>query len=194
MIKILYANFRGGGGKPYRKEPQRKHRINDEITAKEVRVLNPDGEMIGVLSISAALTRANDYGFDLVEISPNAKPPVCKIIDYGKFAYELAKKDKLQKKNQQQQQMKEIRFKPRTDTHDFDFKTKHAREFLESGNKVKATVMFRGREITHKEYGEEMLQRFVAALEDVSKIDLPIKMEGRNMIVILSPVKSKKSK
>jgi len=169
-----------------------KTRINEELRGKEFRVISPTGEMLGVLSKLAALRKAEEFGLDLVEISPNANPPVCKIIDFGKYQYELAKKDKMQRKNQQQQQLKELRFKPGTEKHDFDFKTKHARGFLEAGNKVKASVMFRGREITHKEYGRDLLERFVKELEDVSKIDVDIKMEGRNMMVLLSPIKPQK--
>lgn len=169
-----------------------KTRINEELRGKEFRVISPTGEMIGILSKGEALRKAEEFGLDLVEISPNANPPVCKIIDFGKYQYELSKKDKLQRKNQQQQQLKELRFKPRTEKHDFDFKTKHARGFLESGNKVKASVMFRGREITHKEFGEDLLKRFVEELKDVSKVDVDIKMEGRNMTVLLSPLKAQK--
>lgn len=179
-------------GRFVKPEPQRKTRINNEIRVKEVRVINPDGDMIGIMATPDAVRRAEQYEMDLVEISPNAKPPVCKIIDYGKYAYELQKREKMQRKNQKQQEMKELRFKPRTDTHDFNFKVKHAREFLEDGNKVKANVMFRGREITHKEFGRKMLEKFIEELSDISKIDSPIKQEGRNMNVILSPDKSKK--
>jgi len=170
----------------------KKHKINREIKGNEFRVIDPDGNMLGVLSRAEAVRRAEDYELDLIEISPKAVPPVVRIMDYGKFSYELQKKEKIQKKNQVQQQMKEIRFKSRTDTHDFNFKTKHAREFLEDGNKVKASVMFRGREITHKDIGQEMLEKFVLALEDVGKVDNPPRMEGRNMTVILAPIKTKK--
>lgn len=183
MVNILYAHYGGG------KSSKSKHRVNEEIRGKEFRVISPDGELLGVMDKRAALARADEFELDLVEIAANANPPVLKIIDYGKFQYEQAKKEKLQKKNAQQQQLKEIRFKPTTEKHDLDFKTKHARGFLESGNKVKATVMFRGRELTHKEFGEELLETFIEELKDVSKVDVPIKMEGRNMIVILSPGK-----
>lgn len=147
--------------------------------------------MLGVMSPAEAMRLAGERGVDLVEIAPKAEPPVCKIIDFGKFRYEQQKRDKLQKKNQHQQQLKEIRFKAATDTHDFDFKTRHAREFLLDGDKVKASVFFRGREIVHSALGIEMLKRFVAALEDVSKVDQEIKMEGNNCSVILSPDKVK---
>lgn len=136
---------------------------------------------------------AEEAELDLVEIAPKAKPPVCKIIDYGKFLYEIQKKEKQQRKNQQQSQMKEVRFKWRTAEHDFNFKTRHARDFIESGNKVKASVMFRGREITHQEIGRELLKKFVEEMKDVAKVDVPIKFEGRNLSVILAPIKSKKN-
>lgn len=179
---------------PRGRGPSKKVRSNNEIRAKEVRVIDSDSKMIGIMNIREALRRAEISELDLVEISPNAKPPVVKIIDYGKHMYEIQKKEKIQKKNQQQQQMKEIRFKWRTDTHDFNFKTRHAREFLESGNKVKGSVMFRGREITHHEVGRELLEKFIEELADVSKIDSKLKMEGRNMIVILAPQKGSQKK
>ncbi len=143
--------------------------------------------MLGVMQPKLALRKAEEMHLDLVEIAPNAKPPVCKIIDYGKFTYELQKKEKHQRKQQQQQQMKEIRFKWRIGDHDFNFKTRHAREFLEQGNKVKATVMFRGREIVHKEIGLDVLRRFIEELKDYAKIDQSVKSEGRFLSVILSP-------
>lgn len=188
MRSIYFAQNAGPRGK---KQSTRKHRINDEIRAKEVRLISPDGEMLGLVHPKKALRKAEDYELDLVEIAPQAKPPVCKIIDYGKFQYEQQKKEKAQKKNQQQQQLKEIRFKWRTDTHDFNFKTKHARNFLESGNKVKASIMFRGREITHKEIGRELLTKFVEELSDIAKVDSPLKFEGKNLSVIMSPDKKK---
>ncbi len=136
-----------------------------------------------------ALRMAQEQELDLVEIAPQAKPPVCKLIDYGKFTYEQQKREKQQKKAQVHQQLKEIRFKAGTDTHDFDFKTRHAREFLEEGHKVKASVFFRGREIMHQDLGEVMLKRFIEQLADVSKVDQPIKSEGRTLSVTLAPEK-----
>ncbi len=192
MVEIYFNRFGGGPKGNFPQKDTGKHKVNRDIKGSEFRVIGPDGQMLGVMSRSDAVRRAEDYELDLIEISPNALPPVVRIMDYGKFSYELQKKEKIQKKNQVQQLMKEIRFKSRTDTHDFNFKTKHAREFLEEGNKVKASVMFRGREITHKAIGEEMLEKFVQALEDVGKLDNPPKMEGRNMTVILSPIKTKK--
>lgn len=177
---------RGGRGK------SRKIRINEEIRAKEIRVVTAEGEMLGIMHPRKALHIAEERELDLVEIAPQAKPPVCKIVDYGKFAYAQQKKEKAQRKQQQQQQMKEIRFKWRTDTHDFNFKTRHARDFIESGNKVKASVMFRGREITHKEIGRELLQRFIEELEDIAKVDQALKFEGKNLSVVMAPGKKKK--
>lgn len=134
-----------------------------------------------------------ERGFDLVEIAPQAVPPVCKIIDFGKFKYEQQKRDKIQKKNQTVTILKEIRLHPNTDVHDFDFKVKHALNFLEEGNKVKVAVMFKGREMAYTEKGEELLNRFIEKMDDNAKVESPIKLEGRNMNVILTP-QSKKGK
>jgi len=128
---------------------------------------------------------------DLVEIAPQAKPPVCKIIDYGKFRYEQQKRDKLQRKNQSVSILKEIRFHPNTDVHDFEFKAKHAINFLNEGNKVKATVRFKGREMAYKDQGSDLLNRFIERTEEYAKVETPIKMEGRNMSVIMVPLPKK---
>lgn len=153
-----------------------------------MRVVQPDGEH-GVVDIDEALKRARDFQLDLVEIAPTAKPPVCKIIDYGKYRYEQQKKEKEQRKKSQNVQLKEIRFRPHTDTHDFEFKTRHARGFLEDGNKVKAWVQFRGRDIIYKDQGMDLLRRFIEELQDLAKIDQPPRMEGRRMTTILAPDK-----
>jgi translation initiation factor IF-3 len=137
---------------------------------------------------------STERGQDLIEIAPQAKPPVCKIIDYGKFRYEQQKREKLQKKNQTVSILKEIRLHPNTDVHDFEFKAKHAINFLEEGNKVKVSVMFKGREMAYTEQGEELLNRFIEKIEDIGKIESPIKMEGRTMNVILIPAKTKSKK
>lgn len=172
-----------------RPENQRKQKINEEITANELRVVDARGGQLGIMQKRDALRMAQEQELDLVEIAPQAKPPVCKLIDYGKFTYEQQKREKQQKKAQVHQQLKEIRFKAGTDTHDFDFKTRHAREFLEEGHKVKASVFFRGREIMHQDLGEVMLKRFIEQLADVSKVDQPIKSEGRTLSVTLAPEK-----
>lgn len=189
MRFIYLAHFTPGG--KGRKPKKDYTRVNHQINAKEVRVVDDEGNMLGIMPPRQALRLAEDRELDLVEIAPKAKPPVCKIIDYGKYQYEQQKKEKHQRKQQQQQQMKEIRFKWRTDTHDFNFKTRHAEKFLKDGNKVKASVMFRGREITHKEIGRELLERFVDRLIDLAHIDQDIKTEGKFMSVILSPDKQK---
>lgn len=141
----------------------------------------------GIYSIERALSRADDLGLDLVEISPNADPPVCKIVDYQKFLYQLKKKEKEVKANTVKVVGKEIRFGPQTDEHDYNFKLKHARSFIEDGNKVKASVFFRGRSIMFKEQGEELLKRFVDDLEDIAKPDNTPKLEGKRMILNISP-------
>jgi translation initiation factor IF-3 len=157
----------------------------------EIRVIDQHGGQLGVMTPQAAIALAREREADLVEIVPNAVPPVCKIINFGKFKYELAKKDKIQKKHQHVSLLKELRFHPNTDTHDFDFKARHARQFLSEGHKVKATVVFKGREITYKHKGEGILARLVEQVSEVCKIDQPAHMEGRSMIMILSPEKKK---
>jgi translation initiation factor IF-3 len=139
-----------------------------------------------------ALKIARQRSLDLIEIVPNATPPVCKIMDFGKFKYEQTKKDKLQRKHQHVTQLKELRFHPNTDIHDFEFKARHARNFLEAGNKVKATVVFKGREITYTEQGKEILNRLIEKLADVGKVDQEAKLEGRSMAMIIAPDKSSK--
>jgi translation initiation factor IF-3 len=157
-----------------------------------VRVIDQHGGQLGVMTPAAAIRLAKEREADLVEIVPNAAPPVCKIINFGKYKYELAKKDKIQKKHQHVSLLKELRFHPHTDTHDFDFKVRHARRFLGEGHKVKASVVFKGREITYKEKGTDMLNRFVEQVQDISKVDQAAHMEGRSMIMILAPDRKKK--
>ncbi|HLA63271.1 MAG TPA: translation initiation factor IF-3 [Rhodothermales bacterium] len=172
------------------REPQT--RINEQIRSDRVRVVDPDAGEHGVMTLDQALTIARSRQLDLVEISANAEPPVVKIMDFGKYRYEQQKKDKEQRKKQARtSEMKEIRFRPNTDDHDFEFKTKHAREFLGEGHKVKAWVQFRGRDIVYKDRGEAMLSKFVEVLSDVSKLDQPPSMEGRRMTIMLAPEKKK---
>lgn len=133
-----------------------------------------------------ALNIAENEGLDLVEVAPNSNPPVCKIMDYGKYKYELSKKEKIVKKRQQIIHVKEIRLRPKIEEHDFDFKLRHARKFIEAGDKVKVTVTFRGREMARLNFGEELLNRFEEELEDIAKVEKPINMEGRNMVLLLS--------
>ena len=159
-----------------------------------MRVIDVDGSQLGVFTVKDALKVAAERGQDLIEIAPQAKPPVCKIIDYGKFRYEKQKREKIQRKNQTVSVLKEIRLHPNTDVHDFEFKAKHAINFLEEGNKVKVSVMFKGREMAYTEQGEELLNRFIEKVEDIAKVESPIKMEGRNMNIILVPSKTKSKK
>ncbi len=155
---------------------------------REVRLVGENIES-GIFPTQEALRLAREEGLDLVEISPTAKPPVCKIIDYSKFKYEQKKKQKELKAKAHKTVLKEIRFGPNTDQHDLDFKTKHAENFLKEGNKVKAYVQFYGRTIIYKDRGRALLEKFAASLEDVAKIEQPIKQEGRRMILMLSPNK-----
>ena len=153
-------------------------------------MVDPKGNH-GIYPTEVALQMADEQDLDLVEISPHAEPPVVKIMDYGKYKYEQQKKEKEARKKQHTVELKEIRFRPHTDTHDFNFKTKHAKGFLEAGHKVKAYVQFRGRDIIYKDHGMEILARFITELEDLAKIDQAPKMEGRRMTTILSPHKKK---
>ncbi len=155
-----------------------------------MRVVEPDGEH-DVVDLEAALERAREHDLDLVEIAPDAQPPVCKIIDYGKYRYRKQKQEKRQRKRSKSMQMKELRFRPRTDDHDFDFKAGHARRFLENGNKVKAYVQFRGRDIIYKDQGMDLLRRLIEEVQDIARIDQAPKMEGRRMTTVLGPHKNK---
>lgn len=192
-MKSIYFSHFTPSTRDIKKDTSRV-RLNEEILSKEIRVVDNEGKMLGIMTKREALILAEEKHFDLIEIAPNANPPVCRIMEYNKFIYEQQKKEKQQRKHQQQQQMKEIRFKPNIQIHDFTFKTRHARQFIEDGNKVKGVVMFRGREITHQEFGKELLQRFVVELEDIAKVDSPPKFEGKAMTVVLAPDKTKKKK
>lgn len=161
-------------------------RINDRIRGPKVRLIGFDGEQVGVISVDEALERAQQNGLDLVEVSPNANPAVCKIMDYGKFKYEQSKKEKVARKRQQTITLKEIRLRPKIEGHDFDTKARHARKFLEAGDKVKATVIFRGREMAHMEFGRNLLKKLEAELEDVAKVEKAAHVEGRNMVLLLT--------
>ncbi len=161
--------------------------INRKIRAREVRVIDPDGQQIGVVTIEAALAAAADLGLDLVEVSPNANPPVCKIMDYGRYKYEQTKKKQEAKKKQTTFQVKEIKVRPKTGDHDLQVKMGHIRKFLGKRDKVKVTVLFRGREITLSDRGRELLQRIAAEFEDIAIVEQLPKFEGRTMMMVLSP-------
>lgn len=161
--------------------------INEEIRDKELRVIDSDGEQIGVMDARKAQSIANEKGLDLVKIAPQAKPPVCKIMDYGKYKFELAKREKENRKNQKVINIKEVQLSPSIDTNDFNTKCNHAVKFLKSGDKVKVTVRFRGRELSHSEIGETLLARFAEQVKEYGNVERPAKLEGRNMTMFLAP-------
>jgi translation initiation factor IF-3 len=161
--------------------------VNRRIRVPQVRVIGADGGQLGVLDTSEALRIAEEGGLDLVEVSPKAMPPVCKIMDYGKFKYEDSKKRKDAKKHQSTVTYKEIKFRPKTDAHDLDFKVKHIRRFLLEGNKARLVVIFRGREIVHPETGQAMLKKVIELTNDIAMVEQPPMMEGRRMLMIISP-------
>jgi translation initiation factor IF-3 len=160
------------------------------IRRPEVRVINPDGQQLGIYPIRQALTIAQELGLDLVEINPKADPPVCRIMDYGKFKYEQKKQANLAKKRQKVVEVKEVKMRPKTDDHDFNFKVKHVLRFLEEGNKAKITIRFRGREMAHPETAARQLDRVLEVVGDLAVIEQPYRMEGRTMTMILAPAKS----
>jgi translation initiation factor IF-3 len=161
--------------------------VNHRIRVPEVRVVLDDGTQLGVLSRDEALREAQNRGLDLVEISPRAQPPVCRIMDYGRFKYEQSKKQKAAKKHATSVELKEIKFRPKTEQHDMDFKLKHVRRFLEEGNKVRLVIVFRGREITHPKTGLAVLDRVVKTCEDIATVEVRPNLEGKRMIMILGP-------
>ena len=159
---------------------------NGQIRAKEVQVISDTGEKLGVLSLKEALNIAEEKRLDLVLVAPNGNPPVCKIMNYGKYKFEQSKKEKEARKKQKAIEVKEIRITPNIEEHDFGFKLKNARKFIEDGNKLKITVKFRGREINNSKLGEDVLNRFIEGLEDIASVDRKPKLEGRNMFIMLS--------
>ncbi len=160
--------------------------INEQIRDKEVRLIGEDGEQLGVVSSKDALKMAKEAGVDLVKIAPKAQPPVCKIIDYGKYRYELARKDKEAKKKQKTIDIKEVRLSPNIDTNDLNTKINHARKFISKGDKVKVTLRFRGRELAHVNQSKVILDDFAKQLEDIAVVEKPAKFEGRSMIMFLT--------
>jgi len=189
----LNPNFTRGRNPNFRKEQQQEHRTNRMIRIPEVRLVG-EGIEPGIYPTDKALAMAEAQGLDLVEISPNAAPPVCRIIDYKKFLYEKKRKEKEMKANSKQSEVKEIRFTPSTDEHDFDFKCKHAEKFLKEGDKVKAYVQFKGRAIMFKDRGELLLLKFAERLSEIGVLEGMPKMEGKRMLVIFAPKAQKKNK
>ncbi|WP_420820889.1 translation initiation factor IF-3 [Roseovarius dicentrarchi] len=163
-------------------------RVNDRIRDPEIRLIGADGENVGVVSGARALEMAIEAGLDLVEISPNAKPPVCKIMDFGKYKYETQKREAEARKKQKIIEVKEVKFRPNTDTHDYDVKMRNVFKFLEGGDKVKITLRFRGREMAHQDLGRALLQRIAADVDGHGKVESMPKMEGRQMIMIIGPL------
>jgi translation initiation factor IF-3 len=163
-------------------------KVNTEIRSPKVRVITEDGEQLGILNINEALYKAEQMGKDLVEIAPNASPPVCKIIDFGKFRYQLTKKDKENKKAQHQVKVKEIKLRPNIDIHDLNTKITHAKDFLQKGNKVRIICMFRGRQMLHIDLGNKVLDSFIDQLKEFSSVEAPSKLLGRNLTAVLAPL------
>lgn len=167
-------------------------RVNEGIRTREVRLVDERGEQLGVMHPKEALQIAYDRGLDLVEVAPSAKPPVCRILDYGKYKYEQSKKEREAKKNQKIISIKEVKLRPNIEDHDFNTKVRNAVRFLEEGDKVKVTIMFRGREITHANNGRELCERVAAEVADIAKVEKAPKVEGRNMTMMLVPIKDTK--
>ena len=164
-----------------------KVRVNQRIRAAKLRVISPDGEQLGILDLAEALAKSEEFGLDLVEVAPNVDPPVCKIMDYGKFRYEESKKDHERKKKQATVVLKEIKLRPKTEEHDLDYKVKRLKRFIADNCKVKVTVMFRGREITHPEQARLLIDRVLDLVGDEVQVEQSAKFEGRNMTLVLAP-------
>jgi translation initiation factor IF-3 len=172
------------------RDSRRGPRINDRIGVREVRVILDDGDesvQLGVLPTRDALAKAREMGLDLVEVSPTARPPVCRIMDFGKYKYEQAKKARQSKKRQHQVVVKEVKLRPKIEKHDYEFKKKHIVEFLDQGDKVKVTLMFRGREMAHADLGRKLLDRLAEDIKEIGKVEAPPRQEGRTMILLLTP-------
>ncbi|KAA6185769.1 translation initiation factor IF-3 [Thiohalocapsa marina] len=167
----------------------KRNRVNDEITASQVRLIGADGDQVGVLDVASAQERANQEGLDLVEIVPNAEPPVCRLMDYGRFRFDQKKKQAEARKKQKQVQVKEVKFRPGTDIGDYQVKLRNLTRFLQEGDKAKVTMRFRGREHAHRELGLELLRRVEADLADISIVEQQPQMEGRQMVMVLGPKK-----
>jgi translation initiation factor IF-3 len=170
---------------------ERRVRVNDQIRISPVRLIQDDGEQIGIVSIDEARERARERAMDLVEVAAEARPPVVKMMDYGKYKYEAARAAREARKKQHTIQVKEVKFRPGIEEHDYEFKVRHARRFLDEGNKVKLTMQFRGRQVTHPEIGLEVLARVTEDLTDLGKVESQPNMEGRVMSMVLAPLKTK---
>lgn len=184
-----HKRIRAIARRPHNAPPQRETgpRINERIRAPEIRLIGADGENVGVVTPARAMQMAEEAGLDLVEISPTAVPPVCKIMDFGKFKYEQQKKEAEARKKQKVIEIKEIKFRPGTDTHDYEVKMRSVMKFLEEGDKVKVTLRFRGREMAHQQLGMELLNRVVGDVGDAGKVESMPKLEGRQMVMMIAP-------
>ena len=171
-----------------RRTKDRGPRSNNRISSPEVQVIGSDGDNLGILNTNEAISMAKEQGLDLIEISPNAKPPVCKIIDIGKFKYDAQKKANVAKKKQKIVLLKEIKMRPVTETHDYEFKVKNAKKFIGKGDKVKFTIRFKGRELQHSHLGRELMDKIKADMEDVGKVELYPKFDGKQMIMVIQPL------
>ena len=171
-----------------RRTKDRGPRSNNRIYSPEVQVISSDGENLGVLNTTQAISMAKNEGLDLIEISPNAKPPVCKIMDMGKYKYDLQKKANQAKKKQKTVSLKEIKLRPGTETHDYNFKIKNAKKFISKGNKVKFTVKFKGREMQHTDLGKELMNKIINETKDIAKVESHPKFEGKQMVMIIQPI------
>ena len=179
--------------RPHNAPPTRETgpRVNDKIRAPEIRLIGAEGENVGVVAPARALELADEAGLDLVEISPNANPPVCKIMDFGKFKYEQQKRESEARKKQKIIEIKEVKFRPNTDTHDYEVKMRNVFKFLENGDKVKVTLRFRGREMAHQNLGRELLERVAEDTKEIGRVENFPKMEGRQMIMLIGPLPNK---
>ena len=171
-----------------RRTKDRGPKSNNRITAPEVQVIGSDGDNIGILNTNEAISMAKEQGLDLIEIAPNAKPPVCKIIDMGKFKYDAQKKANVAKKKQKIVLLKEIKMRPVTETHDYDFKVKNAKKFIGKGDKVKFTIRFKGRELQHSHLGRELMDKIKLDMQDIGKVELHPKFDGKQMIMVIQPL------
>ena len=171
-----------------RRTKDRGPKSNNRITAPEVQVIGSDGDNIGIINTNEAISMAKEQGLDLIEIAPNAKPPVCKIIDMGKFKYDAQKKANVAKKKQKIVLLKEIKMRPVTETHDYDFKVKNAKKFIGKGDKVKFTIRFKGRELQHSHLGRELIDKIKVDMQDIGKVELHPKFDGKQMIMVIQPL------
>ena len=171
-----------------RRTKERGPRSNNRISSPEVQVIGSDGNNLGILNTNEAISMAKEQGLDLIEISPNAKPPVCKIIDMGKFKYDAKKKANVAKKKQKIVALKEIKMRPVTETHDYEFKVKNAKKFIEKGDKVKFTIRFKGRELQHSHLGKELMDKIKVDMQDIGKVELHPKFDGKQMIMVIQPL------